>query len=179
MLVIACGVPGKDGLGRLCPPGKDGLGWLCPLRDGSWMGCGGTPCRVPRLFPRAAKAKAASPSFTNFEAWVAAIRRTQQHERTRASHPAQNIKAVVARLGCWSSSSSTVERSFEETSGLRGGQSEDEFVNREGDILIIKKDPLLDKDRIQFTIAFHHLKASTSVKHHESNANIKMYESNV
>ena len=131
------------------------------------------------FFPRAAKAKAASPSFTNFEAWVAAIRRTQQHERTRASHPAQNIKAVVARLGCWSSSSSTVERSFEETSGLRGGQSEDEFVNREGDILIIKKDPLLDKDRIQFTIAFHHLKASTSVKHHESNANIKMYESNV
>ena len=102
------------------------------------------------FFPRAAKAKAASPSFTNFEAWRAAILRTQKTAHSRTSHPAQNIKAAVARLGCWSSSSSTVERSFEETTGLRGGQSEDEFVERERDILIIRKDPLQNKDRIAY-----------------------------
>ena len=47
-------------------------------------------------------------------------------------------------------------------------QSEDEFVKRECDILLIEKDPLLDKDRIQFTIAFYHFKASASVKIHDA-----------
>ena len=70
-----------------------------------------------------------------------AILRTQKHgKQQRAAHPAENIKAAVLRLGCWSSSSSTVERSFEETSGLKGGQSEDDFVDRENDVLIIRRD---------------------------------------
>ena len=39
-----------------------------------------------------------------------------------------------------------VERDFEQTMGIRGGQSEDETVERESDILIIRKDPLSDND---------------------------------
>ena len=71
------------------------------------------------FLPRAAKTKADCPQFTNFEAWREAILRTQKHgKQQRAAHPAENIKAAVLRLGCWSSSSSTVERSFEETTGL-------------------------------------------------------------
>ena len=97
--------------------------------------------------PRAAKHHRAAASCTTIAAWKAAVMKARSHPSTRAAHPSDTLLLALARLAAWSSSSSQVERGFAVTSGLRGGQSEDEFLEREGNVLIIKTDPVKDKDR--------------------------------
>ena len=75
---------------------------------------------------------------SNFEAWSKAVLGTQSRNCTRRNHPAQNLLAVLPRWAVWVVSTSDVERGFQATTSLRGGQSEDLFVSREEEILIVK-----------------------------------------
>eukprot|EP00439_Symbiodinium_sp_Y106_P064171 s1601_g10.t1 len=77
-------------------------------------------------------------SLTNYEAWKRAIEITQ---RQRDNHPADALLPVLARYGCWCSSSSNVERGFSIAKQSRNvGCSQDEHIAREEDLLILNQD---------------------------------------
>ena len=77
-------------------------------------------------------------SLTNYEAWKRAIEITQ---RQRDNHPVEALVPVLARYGCWCSSSSNVERGFSIAKQSRNvGCSQDEHIAREEDLLILNQD---------------------------------------
>ena len=81
-----------------------------------------------------AKAYYTSHDTTNFDAWAETVRRLN-HDQTA-------LRAVLVRYGAWQASSTECERTFSKTLRLRGGQCEDQFVERELDIIQLQSDPL-------------------------------------
>jgi hypothetical protein len=76
----------------------------------------------------------------NFEAWKKAIKSTQ---KSRMLHSADALIPALARLACWSCSSSGVERGFAAAQNAKQlGQSQDEFTNLEEVMLVLQKDVL-------------------------------------
>ena len=87
--------------------------------------------------PLAAKL-AKKEGLSNFAAWKRSLEVTT---RQRASHPATALLPVLARYGCWSSSTSSVERGFSMAQQAKNpGCSQDQHVAREEDVLILNQD---------------------------------------
>ena len=77
----------------------------------------------------------------NFAAWRKALKVTA---KSRMAHSADALMPVLARLGCWSCSSSSVERGLGAAQGVKQqGQSQDEHVNLEEIMLILQQDVLV------------------------------------
>ncbi len=72
--------------------------------------------------------------------------KNQAARRLRKSHPAAALVPVLTRYAAWTASTSEVERTFSKTVELKGGQSEDLFVHREEDIIVLQADPLHGDD---------------------------------
>ena len=74
----------------------------------------------------------------NFQAWKKAVLSTQKN---RMAHPAEALIPTLARLACWSCSSSGVERGFAAAQNVKQlGQSQDENTNLEEVLLILQQD---------------------------------------
>jgi hypothetical protein len=56
-----------------------------------------------------------SESTTNFEAWKAAVLRTQRSSHGRVRHPAVTLTKLLVAYGCYGASSSGVEQGFSKT----------------------------------------------------------------
>ena len=83
---------------------------------------------------------ARAEGLQNFDAWRKAIKATQKN---RMAHSAEALIPVLARLGAWSCSSSAVERGFGKAQAVKQiGQSQDEHVHLEENILILQQDVL-------------------------------------
>eukprot|EP00438_Fugacium_kawagutii_P006299 Skav233307 [mRNA] locus=scaffold4193:34546:35811:- [translate_table: standard] len=75
-----------------------------------------------------------------FPAWKKAIESTQ---KSRMIHPAEALIPTLARLACWSCSSSGVERGFAAAQNTKQlGQSQDDNTNLEEVLLVLQKDVL-------------------------------------
>lgn len=76
-------------------------------------------------------------SLQNFAAWRAAVERTSKNRM----YSAEAITPALARLGCWSCSSSGVERGLGAAQNLKQlGQSQDDNVIGEETLLILQQD---------------------------------------
>lgn len=76
----------------------------------------------------------------NFPAWKKAIQSTQ---KSRMVHPAEALIPALARLACWSCSSSGVERGFATAQSTKQmGQSQDDNTNLEEVMLVLQQDVL-------------------------------------
>jgi hypothetical protein len=74
----------------------------------------------------------------NFHAWRKAIRCTQKN---RMAHSAEALIPALARLGCWSCSSSGCELGFSVAQNVKQlGQSQDENINSKEVLLILQQD---------------------------------------
>ena len=77
-------------------------------------------------------------NLENFAAWREAITRTSKN---RMAHSADSLIPALARLGCWSCSSSSVERGLGAAQNLKQlGQSQDENISGEEVLLILQQD---------------------------------------
>jgi hypothetical protein len=85
----------------------------------------------------------------NFEAWRLALERLNSRH-IKAGHPMEALRPLLVRYCSWGGSECGVERGFAITSDLRGGQSEDNHLERESDILVIRHDCAnkADRDRL-------------------------------
>ena len=85
-------------------------------------------------------AKYGKQGLRTFEAWKKAIEVTAKR---RASHSTDALLPVLARLGAWSCSSSSVERGFGiALASKQLGQGQDEHLPSEESVLIIQQDIL-------------------------------------
>ena len=88
-------------------------------------------------FHAIAEKMAGVEGMQNFAAWSAAIARTSKSRM----HSAEAIIPALARLGCWSCSSSGVERGLGAAQNLKQlGQSQDDHVTGEETLLILHQD---------------------------------------
>ena len=93
------------------------------------------------FFPLAAKF--GRQGLQTFDAWKKAVDSTS---KSRAAHSTEALVPVLARLGAWSCSSSSVERGFGIALAAKQlGQGQDEHVALEENILIIQQDILRGK----------------------------------
>lgn len=94
-----------------------------------------------RLYPLAAKF--GKQGLRTFEAWKKAV---GSASKSMASYTTEALVPVLARLGAWSCSSSSVERGFGMALAAKQlGQGQDEHVVSEESILIIQQDILRGK----------------------------------
>ena len=94
--------------------------------------------KFQNFYPLAAKY--GKQGLRTFEAWKKAIEVTAKR---RASHSTDALLPVLARLGAWSCSSSSVERGFGiALASKQLGQGQDEHLPSEESVLIIQQDIL-------------------------------------
>ena len=85
-----------------------------------------------------------------FEAWVQAVRRTQEGQKRRDRYPVDNLRSLLFRSGAYGGSTSGVERLFAATKGSAGIFRADlshQLINDELHLLS-DKNPTNDKQMI-------------------------------
>ena len=94
-----------------------------------------------RFEPMAHKVKQRM-NCSNLEAWREALMARRTTPALRAKYPSGLLLQALARYACWKSVSSEVERGFAQSSGLKHGNSEDIFIDKEEALMILRCDRL-------------------------------------
>ena len=70
----------------------------------------------------------------------------------RKGNTADELTIVLIRYGAWVASTCDVERNFSKTSALRGGQCNDEFLDREENVIVLQTAPHLKEQLVPAAI---------------------------
>lgn len=86
---------------------------------------------------------------TTIASWREAISRLG---KGRKGNTADELTIVLIRYGAWVASTCDVERNFSKTSALRGGQCNDEFLDREENVIVLQTAPHLKEELVPAAI---------------------------